>query len=281
LSIWVNLQEKNPQGVSLASPEPKLKSMSKSMSKSKSTSKPTAKPTAKPGPKAKATPKNHDGEGEKDKPTRLGDARARMYRDLVFESAECIFGQKGFEHATMQEIAHEAGVSLKTLYASYSGKQDLYEDIQRVRGKAFIEGVMVAAAMGHTPLEKLALTVRGHVDFLFSHRDWLRFRLRTRASWGIRPDDEVAAHYWELGLQNIGDLLLDGMKEGTFYKGDPVSVSTIAQAIMQVAVTAAVEADETDVVRTSDDIMLQLTRLLCITPNSGTNSGTPPRRKKS
>lgn len=214
---------------------------------------------------------------DEDKPTRLGDARARMYRDLVFESAECIFGQKGFESATMQEIAHEAGVSLKTLYASYAGKQELYEDIQLVRGKAFIEGVMVAAAMGHTPLEKLALTVRSHVDFLFSHRDWLRFRMRTRVSWGIRPDDDVAAHYWELGLQNISGLLADGMAEGTFYKGDPVAVATMAQAIMQVAVTGAVEAEEVDVAETADGIMLQLSRLLCIEPMQSPK----PKRKKS
>jgi len=224
----------------------------------------TAKPKAKSNSKPKSPPKTRDGEN--DTSSRLGDARARMYRDLVFESAECIFGQKGFESATMQDIANEAGVSLKTLYASYSGKQELYQDIQRVRGKAFIEGVMVAVAMGHTPLEKLALTVHSHVDFLFTHRDWLRFRLRTRVSWGIRPDDEDAAHYWELGLQNISDLLADGMAEGTFYEGDPGAVAAMTQAIMQVAVTGAVEAEETDVAHTADDIMLQLTRLLCVKP---------------
>lgn len=230
---------------------------------------PTAK--SKSNSKPKSTPKIRDG--EKDTSSRLGDARARMYRDLVFESAECIFGRKGFESATMQDIANEAGVSLKTLYVSYSGKQELYEDIQRVRGKAFIEGVMVAVAMGHSPLEKLALTVHSHVDFLFSHRDWLRFRLRTRVSWGIRPDDEDAARYWELGLQNISDLLADGMQEGTFYEGDPVSVAAMAQAIMQVAVTGAVEAEETDVAQTADGIMLQLTRLLCVEPKPSAKPG--------
>jgi AcrR family transcriptional regulator len=235
--------------------------------------------TVKPKTRSKAKPESSAKlrEGEKDKSSRRDDARARMYRDLVFESAECVFGQKGFERATMHDIANEAGVSLKTLYDSYAGKQELYTDIQRVRGKAFIEGVMVAAAMGHTPLEKLALTVRSHVDFLFAHRDWLRFRLRTGVFWGVRPDDEVAAHYWELGLQNISDLLADGMKEGTFHAGDPVFVATMAQAIMQVAVTGAVEAEETDVADTSDGIMLQLTRLLCTEPNPRAKSG----RKKS
>jgi len=201
-----------------------------------------------------------------------------MYRDLVFESAECAFGQKGFEQTTMQDIANEAGVSLKTLYASYPGKQELFEDIQRVRGKAFVEGVMVAAAMGHTPLEKLSLTVQSHVEFLFKHRDWLRFRLRT--SWGIRPEGEDAALYWEMGLKNMSDILSAGMEEGTFYPGEPVALAAMVQAIMQVAVTRSVEADETEVGKTAAGILLQLTRLLCPGGDDVSESVAPKNKSK-
>jgi len=203
-----------------------------------------------------ASPKNEN------EANRREDARARMYRDLIFESAECVFGQKGFDSTTMQDIANEAGVSLKTLYAAYPGKQDLYKEIQRVRGKAFIEGVLVAAAMGHTPYEKLALTVRSHVDFLFGHRDWLSFRLRTRVSWGIRPDDEDAAHYWELGLRNISDIMQAGMDQGLFYEGVAEDVASVVQAVMQVEVTRAVESESVDAETCSADILLHLERLL-------------------
>ncbi|MFT5695340.1 MAG: AcrR family transcriptional regulator [Myxococcota bacterium] len=203
-----------------------------------------------------------EGKNE-DKPSRRGDARARMYRELVFESAECVFGRHGFDATTMQDIANEAGVSLKTLYASYSGKQEIYEEIQKVRGKAFIEGVLVAAAMGHTPMEKLVLTVRSHMDFMLSHRDWLRFRLRTRVDWGIRPDDEFAAEYWQQGLDNISGILSAGMEEGTFHEGDPYAVASIVQAIMQVEVTRVVEVADSDGATVAEGIMLHLNRLLC------------------
>ena len=66
--------------------------------------------------------------------TRLEEARARMYRDLVEEAAEHVFAQKGFDDATMQEIAAEAGVSLKTLYATVPGKHELYEAVVEARG---------------------------------------------------------------------------------------------------------------------------------------------------
>ena len=74
-----------------------------------------------------------------------------MYHDLVFEAAECVFGEKGFDHATMQDVASEAGISLKTLYAAFPGKQDLYEEIQLVRGAAFVAQVLEASSRSSEP----------------------------------------------------------------------------------------------------------------------------------
>src|SRR5437660_5927156 len=69
----------------------------------------------------------------------LAAAKARMYRDLVFESAERVFAEAGFEGATMQAIAAEAGISLKTLYATFPGKDDVYREIRKQRAREFLE----------------------------------------------------------------------------------------------------------------------------------------------
>ncbi len=200
---------------------------------------------------------------EEPRPSRLGDARARMYRDLVFESAECVFGQKGFEHATMQDIAGEAGISLKTLYATFPGKHELYEEIQKVRGQAFIDRVAAAVDPEAPPLDRLARSVRAYVDFLFEHRDWLRIHLQTRVSWGLRPSEGYAADYWEEGLSRVASILEEGAASGLFYEADPMPIAAMVQSIMQVQVSQAVSRDETDASQTADEIMLHLRRLLC------------------
>ena len=197
------------------------------------------------------------------KPNRLDDARARMYRDLVFESAECVFGQKGFEHATMQDIAREAGISLKTLYAAFPGKQELYEDIQRVRGRAFMDRVAAAIDGDAEPLDRLHQAVTAYVSFLFEHRDWLRIHLRSRVSWGMRPSEQYAADYWEEGLTAFADILREGSESALFYPGDPMRSSALVQAILQVQVSQAVIADASDTEQTAEEIMLLLRRLLC------------------
>ena len=215
-----------------------------------------------------STPKKPKEKERKKKPieephTRLDDARIRMYRDLVFESAECIFGERGYEHATMQDIAGEAGISLKTLYAAFPGKQELYEEIQHVRGQAFIDHVAGAVDTEANPEERLESLTHAYVTFLFEHRDWLQIHLQNRQSWGLRPSTEYAADYWEQGLTQTAELLRAGTEAGCFYDSDPRSAAALTQAIMQVQVAQAVARGETDADRTAEEIMLQLRRLLC------------------
>jgi AcrR family transcriptional regulator len=177
-----------------------------------------------------------------------------------------VFGANGFEHASMQDIAREAGISLKTLYAAFPGKQELYEEIQRVRGRAFIDQVAAAIDPGAEPLVRLGQSVAAYVSFLFEHRDWLQIHLQSRVSWGMRPSEQYAADYWEEGLTAFADILRDGAEAGVFYPGEPLQVSALVQAILQVQVSQAVSADLGDVGETAEEIMLQLRRLLCPAP---------------
>ena len=163
----------------------------------------------------------------------------------------------------MQEIASEAGISLKTLYAAFPGKHELYEEIQRVRGRAFMDRVAAAVDPEADPVERLGQAVAAYVDFLFEHRDWLRIHLQTRVSWGLRPTDGYAADYWEEGLSGFTSILQSGQQQGLFYPADSKSAAAIVQAIMQVQVAQAITRDETDASTTAHELMLQLRRLLC------------------
>jgi AcrR family transcriptional regulator len=71
----------------------------------------------------------------KKKNSNLEAARTRMYHDLIFECAERVFAEKGFDESTMQDVASEAGISLKTLYATFPGQdRDLGRDPGGARG---------------------------------------------------------------------------------------------------------------------------------------------------
>jgi len=198
--------------------------------------------------------------------SRLDDARARMYRDLIFESAEFIFGRKGFEGATMQEIAAEAGVSLKTVYASFASKQDLYLEIMAVRGRAMSRAVAAAQAKARGPAEQMVLGARAFVQFAVEHADWMRVHTRSRTSWAIRPDFEEVAELWDEGMAAYRQMLEAGMAAGLFWPDDPEELATVVQALEKIQVSRAIEAGETDATAVADRLVERLLRLVCKDP---------------
>jgi AcrR family transcriptional regulator len=193
-----------------------------------------------------------------------------MYHDLVLESAEQIFGDKGFEDATMREVAQEAGISLKTLYATFPGKQDLFAEIQAVRGRAFLERVTDAVAAGSDALGRLTRAVRAYADFLLEYPNYLRMHLRERISWGLGPAPEgEGSELWRDGVESFASIVRSGIEEGVFHPGDAETMATMGVAIIQVQLSRAVEAGESDADRLADEVLLHLRRLLCRAPSAG------------
>jgi AcrR family transcriptional regulator len=195
--------------------------------------------------------------------SRLEDARTRMYQDLIFESAEFVFGEKGFEAATMQDIASEAGVSLKTVYASYPGKQDLYRAIMVVRGRAMFDAVARAHAEAGSPVEKLLRGTRGFVDYLFEHKEWSKIHVRSQISWASRPADEATGELWDQGQRAHEKMLEEGVAAGVFCQDDPSETALMIRALTRVQVVHAIEQGETDVDAVYERLAARLLRMIC------------------
>jgi AcrR family transcriptional regulator len=210
------------------------------------------------------------------KKTRLEDARARMYHDLLFDAAEAIFGAHGFAGATMQEIAAEAGVSLKTLYATYPSKQDLHSEVMRVRAASFVEHVRAAMLESEEPLEQIRRGVAAYVEFLLEHDEWLSIHLRSRVAWSMRPEDEDALAAWKEGLDDYARIIQVGMERSVFLEGDAAELSVLTQSIMQVQMARAVEKGTTSLEPIVESILLYVWRLLGVRQP---RRGSSPRRR--
>ena len=199
----------------------------------------------------------------KKKAARLADARARMYYDLIFEASEAVFGRKGYKGATMQEIADEAGVSLKTLYATYESKQNLYAQIRRQRVGAFVAAMREAIESVDDPHDQIRALVETYPAFLLEREDWLRIHLRTRTAWATRPADEEVAISWQESRDDFTRVLSEGMARGVFYEGDPEEMSVVIQTVMQIHMARALEGGEQDPRALADAMMVHVDRLLC------------------
>lgn len=199
------------------------------------------------------------------KRSNLEAARERMYHDLIFECAERVFAQQGFEAATMQDIAAESGVSLTTVYAYFKGKSELYREILSQRGGEFVETVAGDAAAGGTALERLERSIRTYVDYLLQHGEYFQILLQEGRAWGITPGDHLRNERWDAGLRLSVELVEQGIEEGVFYDQDPRLAAVSMQALMQAQLAILVgdgrAADDADAI--AEEIYLQLRRLLC------------------
>lgn len=74
------------------------------------------------------------------KPGRHAAGQDPVKREQIIDGAKRVFMQLGFEAASMNDIAAEAGVSKGTLYVYFANKEDLFVQlIVRERGRTFAE----------------------------------------------------------------------------------------------------------------------------------------------
>ena len=193
---------------------------------------------------------------------RLEDARARMYEALIFEAAESAFADRGFNGTTMQQIASEAGVSLKTVYGTYPGKRELFDLIMHQRGHALHQHMREAAASANGVLAQLRSMTSAFVENLFEHRDWLEIHLRSQIAWSMKPTGDDAADLWRKGLEDLKALIEAGMEAGVFEAGDSSELAVLLTTVMKVEVTTAADRGEREAEPVADRAFLYLTRLL-------------------
>lgn len=194
--------------------------------------------------------------------SKLETARARMYHDLLFETGEAVFGAQGYDRASMQQIATEAGVSVKTLYQHYPSKTALYEEIMQVRASAFVQAVSAGLESADDPAERIENGVRAYAEFLFEHESWLAIHLRGRISWSLRPRSEAAVSEWRRGIEDFAKALREGMDRGTFYEEDAIELAALCQGIMQQHMARALDQGERDPELVTGRIVEHLMRLV-------------------
>ena len=187
-----------------------------------------------------------------------------MYRKVIAQAAEAVFAQKGFADARMGEVALEAGISLKTLYATFPGKVELFAAI---RNQRIGEVMALSAAVSEgPPLEVMMNRVRVSVEYLLANPDFLRIHLREGNAWTVQTGDvpKPTPDQWHANVSEQAKTIQRGIDEGVFENGDPKLLVKMVSAVYQVQLADWLERDES----ASPDVLVERIqaydkRLLC------------------
>jgi AcrR family transcriptional regulator len=95
------------------------------------------------------------------RPTQRALAKQRT-REKILASAKALFSEKGYEGATIRDIASAAGMSTGAVFASFTDKSDLFNDIITADREALFESMSSAPAGATVDATLLAMFDAGY-----------------------------------------------------------------------------------------------------------------------
>lgn len=110
------------------------------------------------------------------------DVARQNTREMVIQAAIAVFAERGYQGATMDEIARRAGVGKGTPYLHFADKADLfYAVFDSWAREAMADSEQALAGAASTGERLLALGL-GAAEFMVSHREWFPLTLEVWAA---------------------------------------------------------------------------------------------------
>jgi AcrR family transcriptional regulator len=92
-------------------------------------------------------------------------ARAAARRAAVIAAAAHVFANKGYQVATMEDIAQEMGVSKGVLYYQFRGKEEVFTEIMVVAISEALRLLNETTSHGGSPIDRLRDGIRELIAF--------------------------------------------------------------------------------------------------------------------
>ena len=135
----------------------------------------------------------------------IDQARREMYHRQILTAAEQEFSKAGFARAKMDAIAATAGVSLATVYKTFSGKNAIWDALHAERMAALLASVNASAQGADSAFDRLLAGVDTVAHFLTDHESYLDLSIRAGFGWASGADEGrgVQRTVWTAGLDMI------------------------------------------------------------------------------
>jgi AcrR family transcriptional regulator len=102
----------------------------------------------------------------------------------MLECAERVFARRGFEAASMDEIADAAGISKPMLYAYFDSKEALYRRVLERSAEDLVEHISTAVSSAAKPEARMWRGILALLGGVEQHPDWWLMHQDARARGG-------------------------------------------------------------------------------------------------
>ncbi|WP_430384357.1 TetR/AcrR family transcriptional regulator [Archangium violaceum] len=146
--------------------------------------------------------------------------RGQRTRQKLLVAAQTVFGEKGYEHASIADITREAEVALGTFYVYFPDKQSIFVEVVDELGARLrrLIAESVAACEDRMQVEREGL--RAFFQFVGSNRNL--YRIVRQAEF---VDEECYRRYYDRFAKGYVSGLVKGMEAGEVRRMDPEALA--------------------------------------------------------
>jgi AcrR family transcriptional regulator len=139
-------------------------------------------------------------------------------KNLIFDSAIKIFSGKGYNGATMDEIAMNAGVAKGTLYYHFRSKEEIFKYIIDEGVRIIRDEIQTAVKNEKDPIEKLRKIFKVQLNLVHRNRDF--FKVIASQLWGKEIRQLNLRNIIEKYISDIEVYVKEAMDAGKIKKGN-------------------------------------------------------------
>lgn len=148
-------------------------------------------------------------------------------RQKLLETAEEVFGTKGYYEASIVDITQKANVAQGTFYNYFSSKYEIFEELIKQLSKDFRNQIRLEVAKAKTAKEAQMIGIRTFFTWVKIHRNLYNIVQQT-----VLVNEDLYRWYYERLAQGYVKGLREAMKEGEFKTLDP---ETVAYGLMGIS----------------------------------------------
>lgn len=178
---------------------------------------------------------------------RTREAKQAMLRTFmettIAQVAKEVFAERGYQQATLEEIAQRAGMSKATIYLYDKNKDDLFLHVVEKLAETTIAETAQAAEAPGAPLDKLARIVQGKMAFYEHEREFFRIYLNEKHGLDLNekhglevapkdPHKRLLRHMYLQGVDMLACVLQEGMDAGVLRPMEPQRLAFFLQEMM-------------------------------------------------
>ncbi|EHB55042.1 regulatory protein TetR [Mycolicibacterium rhodesiae JS60] len=203
-----------------------------------------------------------------------------MFRQQILSAAEFEFASAGFDKTKVADIARTADVSLATVYKIFSGKDEIWDVLNRQRVDEFIAAGLRATESVASPLERLLAALRALVTYFVEHPNYLHLHIKEGLSWATAGEQWGRGNQrdaWRIGITHIADLAAEAVAAGEAPAMRPSILAGLTVSALQVWLTDWVRSDQdrppSQLIAELDQYMRRLVSTTTASPSTVAGSG--------